>query len=340
MLFSKFLILAAAVVPALAVRSSCDTSAESETTSLERHDYIECKAHSITSSIDVEINAQALKIPPANDVEQNLDHVHLKPSQVDLVTSFVRPHLVSTSTKDSDDDESSSEANVVTKTLSITSISITLTKPLVGWSTLPGPEKGSTLPWFTDSMNTLETTTVKETTSMAAAEETADETTSSTTAEVTESPIPAKKKALYGGQIAGIVIGTLAVAAVLLCLGCFALKSRRQDARRRMITIKDIRVIGRPHPDPTTRGSQSYFDISNDSRELVVFPAWLSGSRVFTSRILEWGLRLRQEQEQGEAPPEEPIDNTINEIVDAYGSSVYSQESEPPRQRGNPGGWI
>ncbi|KAM0556966.1 hypothetical protein ACHAPJ_005645 [Fusarium lateritium] len=336
MLFTKFLVLAAAVMLAPAVCSSCGTSAESEITSLSKPDDIEDKTQSITSNVGVEVNAQALKIPPATNVEQNLDHVRLKPSQTELVGLSTTLHHVSTSTKDDGDDKSSSKVNVVTKTLSITSISITLTKPLVGWSTLPGPEKGSTLPWFTDSMTTLETTTVKETPSVT----TVDKTTSSTLAEVAEAPTPTKKKSLSGGQIAGIVIGTLAAAAILLCLGYFALKYRSQHARSRKMTVKDIRVIGRPYPDPTTRGSQSYFDISNDSRELVAFPAWLSGSRVFTSRILEWGLRLRQEQDQGEAAPERPIDNTINDIVDAYGSSVYSQESEPPRQRGNPGGWI
>ncbi|KAF4968822.1 hypothetical protein FSARC_3850 [Fusarium sarcochroum] len=336
MLFSRFLMLAATVVPAQAVCHSCDTSTESEITSLSRPDDIEDKAQSIAPNIDVEVNDQALKVPPANNAEQELDHIHLKPSQTELVGGFTSLHLVSTSTKDDDDDKSLSKINVVTKTLSITSISITLTKPVVGWSTLPGPEKGSTLPWFTESITTLDTTTVTETVSVT----TADKTVSSTTAEATETPTPSKKSSLSGGQIAGIVLGSFFGAGVLFLVVCLAIVYYRRRTNNRKPGVKDIRVIGRPSPDPTARGSQSYFDISNDSRELVGFRSGMFGRHGITSRILQLGLRLGQEREEDMASPEEPVDNATNDIVDAYGSSVYSQESEPARQRGNPGGWI
>ncbi|PNP75210.1 hypothetical protein FNYG_11353 [Fusarium nygamai] len=122
------------------------------------------------------------------------------------------------------------------ETLSITSIRITQTKPLVGWSTLPGPDDGTTLAWFTKTTTQTETETTtttasttidlrKDTTaSMSPSETTAismspgkstatsmglTETSATLDPEETDTPTPPKKKRSAGLQTAGIVMAVL-----------------------------------------------------------------------------------------------------------------------------------
>ncbi|CZR42000.1 uncharacterized protein FPRO_09301 [Fusarium proliferatum ET1] len=126
------------------------------------------------------------------------------------------------------------------ETLSITSIRITQTKPRVGWSTLPGPDDGTTLAWFTKTTTHTETETETETTtttasttidlrkstatsmglsettetSMSPGKSTATsmgltETSATLDPEGTDTPTPQKKKHSAGLQTAGIIIAVL-----------------------------------------------------------------------------------------------------------------------------------
>jgi hypothetical protein len=103
---------------------------------------------------------------------------------------------------------------------SITSIRITQTKPRVGWSTLPGPDDGTTFSWFTKTTTHTETETETETTTKTASitislrKSTAtsmgmSESSATSDPEETDTPPPSKKNRSTGGQIAGIVIGVI-----------------------------------------------------------------------------------------------------------------------------------
>ncbi|KAG5768954.1 hypothetical protein H9Q72_003641 [Fusarium xylarioides] len=122
------------------------------------------------------------------------------------------------------------------ETLSITSIRITQTKPRVGWSTLPGPDDGTTLAWFTKTTTHIETETTTTTapttielrkstaTSIGLSETTATsmsrgksattsmgltETSAILDPEETDTPTPQKQKRSAGLQTAGIVMAVL-----------------------------------------------------------------------------------------------------------------------------------
>ncbi|CVK90462.1 uncharacterized protein FMAN_08830 [Fusarium mangiferae] len=124
------------------------------------------------------------------------------------------------------------------ETLSITSIRITQTKPRVGWSTLPGPDDGTTLAWFTKTTTHTETETETTTTtasttidlrkstatSMGLGETTETsmspgktaatsmgltETSATLDPEETDTPTPQKNKHSAGLQTAGIIIAIL-----------------------------------------------------------------------------------------------------------------------------------
>ncbi|EWG39591.1 hypothetical protein FVEG_02361 [Fusarium verticillioides 7600] len=122
------------------------------------------------------------------------------------------------------------------ETLSITSIKITQTKPRVGWSTLPGPDDGTTLAWFTKTTTQTETETTTTTasttvdlrkdttasmspseataTSMNSAKSTATsmgltETSATLDPKETDTPTPPKKNRSAGLQTAGIVMAVL-----------------------------------------------------------------------------------------------------------------------------------
>ncbi|KAI1038024.1 hypothetical protein LB505_001559 [Fusarium chuoi] len=124
------------------------------------------------------------------------------------------------------------------ETLSITSIRITQTKPRVGWSTLPGPDDGTTLAWFTKTTTHTETETETTTTtasttidlgkttatSMSLSETTETsmnpgkstatsmgltETSATLDPEETDTPTPQQKKHSAGLQTAGIIIAVL-----------------------------------------------------------------------------------------------------------------------------------
>ncbi|KAF5635589.1 uncharacterized protein FTJAE_6210 [Fusarium tjaetaba] len=108
-----------------------------------------------------------------------------------------------------DDDGSKQPENGITssiaalkhpkETLSITSIKITQTKPRVGWSTLPGPDDGTTLAWFTKTTTHTETETTTTTAS----------TTIDLNPEETDTPTSPKKNRSAGLQTAGIVMAVL-----------------------------------------------------------------------------------------------------------------------------------
>ncbi|KAF5687325.1 hypothetical protein FDENT_5347 [Fusarium denticulatum] len=122
------------------------------------------------------------------------------------------------------------------ETLSITSIRITQTKPRVGWSTLPGPDDGTTLAWFTKTTTQTETETTTTTasttidlrkdttasmspsettvTSMSPGKSTATsmgltKTSATLDPEETDTPTPPKKNRSAGLQTAGIVMAVL-----------------------------------------------------------------------------------------------------------------------------------
>ncbi|KAF5719729.1 hypothetical protein FMUND_4505 [Fusarium mundagurra] len=122
------------------------------------------------------------------------------------------------------------------ETPSITSIRITQTKPRVGWSTLPGPDDGTTLAWFTKTTTHTETETTTTTasttidlrkdtiTSMGLSETTATsmsprkstatsmgltETSATLDPEETDTPTPQKEKRSAGLQTAGIIMAIL-----------------------------------------------------------------------------------------------------------------------------------
>ncbi|KAF4418447.1 hypothetical protein FACUT_11842 [Fusarium acutatum] len=122
------------------------------------------------------------------------------------------------------------------ETPSITSIRTTQTKPRVGWSTLPGPDDGTTLAWFTKTTTHTETETTTTTasttidlrkntaTSMGLSETTTTamspgkstatsmgwtETSATLDPEETDTPTPQKKKRSAGLQTAGIIMAIL-----------------------------------------------------------------------------------------------------------------------------------
>ncbi|KAF5576656.1 hypothetical protein FPCIR_12481, partial [Fusarium pseudocircinatum] len=122
------------------------------------------------------------------------------------------------------------------ETLSITSIKITQTKPRVGWSTLPGPDDGTTLAWFTKTTTQTETETTTTTasttidlrkdttasmspsettvTSMSPGKSTATstgltETSATLDPEETDTPTPPNENRSAGLQTAGIVMAVL-----------------------------------------------------------------------------------------------------------------------------------
>ncbi|KAF4947421.1 hypothetical protein FGADI_10373 [Fusarium gaditjirri] len=119
--------------------------------------------------------------------------------------------------------------NLPKETQSITSIRITQTKPRVGWSTLPGPDDGTTFAWFTKTATYTKTETAIMTTtayttislsksietSMGLGETTATSmdprkgTATSMGLSETSTLTPQKKKHSSAGQIAGIVVGVL-----------------------------------------------------------------------------------------------------------------------------------
>ncbi|MGH2183223.1 hypothetical protein ACQ10C_16925, partial [Enterococcus faecalis] len=73
------------------------------------------------------------------------------------------------------------------------------------WTSLPDPDEGTTLPWFTDSTATSIATTAGETASATST----NNRPSKTASEETESPIQSKKHRLSGGQVDSAVIGAL-----------------------------------------------------------------------------------------------------------------------------------
>ncbi|KAF5024223.1 hypothetical protein F66182_3737 [Fusarium sp. NRRL 66182] len=246
MLFRKHSKLLVAVI-SFAAHSSCDTLVERNTESSSELD--EIPASNKPPTLDSEANLEAVKVPSANNAEEKLDQIRLASSHTQTFIWFTdKPPRA---------------------TVSVPFVSITLTKPLAPWTTLARSDENSDFPWMSEwTTSFLDATTIETAT--------ADETTSSATSEETESSKTAGKSPFSGGKIAGIVLGALAGLFILILVTYMAVIYRKRRTERRKPQRPEIRIIGRPVPDPTMRGSQSYFSVStpNDSRELV---SWLPG---------------------------------------------------------------
>ncbi|KAF5989425.1 hypothetical protein FBULB1_920 [Fusarium bulbicola] len=173
------------------------------------------------------------------------------------------------------------EAKLPKETSSITSIRITQTKPRVGWSTLPGPDDGTTFAWFTKTTTHTETETTTTTasttmdlrkstaTSMGLSEITATstnpgmstatsmgltETSATLDPEETDTPTPPKKKRSSGFQTAGIII---AVIFFILFTGLIAWKCLQHR--------QQIQFVDEGHQDPMSEASGAGGSAFDDS---------------------------------------------------------------------------
>ncbi|KAF4493729.1 hypothetical protein FAGAP_10137 [Fusarium agapanthi] len=167
------------------------------------------------------------------------------------------------------------------ETPSITSIRITQTKPRVGWSTLPGPDDGTTFAWFTKTTTHTETETTTTTasttiglrkstaTSMGLSETTATsmspgkstatsmgltETSATLDPEETDTPTPQKKKSSAGLQTAGIIIAVLFFIAFTGLVTWKCLQHRQQ-----------IQFVDGGHQDPMSEASGAGGSAFDDS---------------------------------------------------------------------------
>ncbi|KAF5668225.1 hypothetical protein FCIRC_9690 [Fusarium circinatum] len=173
------------------------------------------------------------------------------------------------------------EAKLPKETSSITSIRITQTKPRVGWSTLPGPDDGTTFAWFTKTTTYTETETTTTTasttiglrkstaTSMGLGETTATstsperstatsmgltETSATLDPEETDTPTPPKKKRSSGLQTAGIIIAVLFFIVFNGLIAWKCLQDRQQ-----------IQFVDEGHQDPMSEASGAGGSAFDDS---------------------------------------------------------------------------
>ncbi|CCT70742.1 uncharacterized protein FFB20_11801 [Fusarium fujikuroi] len=183
-----------------------------------------------------------LSLPKETPTIASMETTHAKPR-----IGWLDPPGPSDGATFSNNDPQQSESSITSssaalklpkETPSITSIRITQTKPRVGWSTLPGPDDGTTLAWFTKTTTHTETETETTTTtasttidlkkstatsmglsettetSMSPGKSTATsmgltETSATLDPEETDTPTPQKKKHTAGLQTAGIIIAIL-----------------------------------------------------------------------------------------------------------------------------------
>ncbi|KAM0226414.1 hypothetical protein ACHAPA_002795 [Fusarium lateritium] len=268
----------------------------------------------------VKIKPKAIKVPQPKEAEgrEEIDHLTLKTSQTGHIGRSTTTRDRPTSTKNSDGKTSRMiKANLDTS--SITSVSITLTKPGDLWTTLPDPDEGTTLPWFTDSTATSVATTTNE----------------APAPEETESPTPPKKQSLSGSQIAGAVIGALLGIAFVLLFGCVAVKCRHRIFNRPKPEPKPMYTARRETPAVPEPRSQSYFDVSTPEISRILMGAW---PELFRNRR---NPSPRPDPEPEVLIPERPRYQAHVEDGETYTSSVYSQDSrvqqmpEIPRPPGN-----
>ncbi|RKK16939.1 hypothetical protein BFJ66_g1937 [Fusarium oxysporum f. sp. cepae] len=195
------------------------------------------------------------------------------------------------------------------ETPSITNIRITQTKPRVRWSTLPGPDDGTTFAWFTKTTTHTETETETETTTTTASttislrKSTAtsmglSETSATLDPEETGTPTPQKKKRSSTFQTVGIVIAVIffILFAGLVAWKCLQHRHQAQPDQGPEDPIGDASVAG-----------GSAFDDSDSESDG-------GQARNLIASIRDW-FRRHQSPFPPPNEPEEPAPDVVEERV-------------------------